>query len=143
MIFTRIFNGTYTVYVNNKSPGLPFGILDFGNKSSTGGTDITWKAVPCNVGNNKMKYRISGHQWWFKISPQAVRYPVKSVRIWYNNKWFNGVKDNEQYYVFQSDLKTPFSFPMPVLITSIFNQTVRDNITRIADFVPGNVQFKL
>lgn len=138
-----IFNGTYTVYVNNKSPGLPVGILDFGNKSSTGGTDITWKAVPCNVGKNKMKYRISGHEWWFKLSPQAVRYPVKSVRIWYNNKWFNGVKDNEQYYVFQSDLKTPFKFPMNISITSIFNQTVKDTLIKLDNFVFGNVQFPL
>jgi expansin (peptidoglycan-binding protein) len=138
-----IFNGTYTVYVNNHSPELPVGILDFGNKSSTGGTDITWRAVPCNVGSNKMKYRIIGHQWWFKISPQAVRYPVKAVSIFYNGAWFKGVKDREQYYVFQSDLKTPFKWPMRVQVTSIFNQRLSDNITHLSDFVPGRIQFPL
>lgn len=138
-----IFNGTYTVYVNNRSPELPFGVLDFGNKSNNGGTDITWRAVPCNVGKNKLKYRISGHNWWFKLSVQATRYPVKSAKVFYNGKWLNGTRDNEQYFVFESDLKTPFQWPMKVIVTSIFNQKLNDTIVKLADFVPGNIQFPI
>lgn len=125
--------GTYYVYVNNLCPECEWGHLDFGNMVGDGLWDVSWRAIPCDA--TTIKYRMIGHKWWFKISPQATRYPVRSFYIFYGGKWVRGQKDDQQYYVFQSTNDTPFVFPMRVAYRSIYGQEIRDTIQSMGDFV--------
>lgn len=128
--------GTYYVYVNNLCPDCELGHLDFGNMVGDGLWDISWRAIPCDA--TLIKYRLIGHQWWFKVVPQATRYPVRSFFIFHDGKWMRGQKDDQQYYVFQSTKNIPFKFPMRVAYRSIYGQEIRDTIPSLRDFVTSN-----
>lgn len=85
-------NGTYRAFVNNVCPECPWGNLDIGEHGD-GRWGITWKAIPCDVGENKIRYVFSGsNEWYFRVSLQLSKYPVKEMSIFYENKWVQGNK---------------------------------------------------
>eukprot|EP00884_Botryococcus_braunii_P000762 jgi/Botrbrau1/10687/Bobra.139_2s0017.1 len=123
--------------VDNLCPECSYGDIDL-NLDGNGRWSVEWYAVPCNVGNGTLHYRIIGqNQYWFMFIISNTRVPVKMVetpggdgvfytlRRGWNNAWAaNG---------------GPFNFPIKLRITSVLDDVIEDWIH--AEGNHGTVQF--
>ncbi|BDA51120.1 hypothetical protein COCOBI_17-3400 [Coccomyxa sp. Obi] len=127
--------------VNNICPECKSGDLDQ-NIDGDGRWRIEWYAVPCNVGDTKMRYElVVKTYWWIAIVISNTRIPVKSVSAKINGQWIDlmrSVTNQWQYHRENGDWAG--SFPMPIRITSAMNETLED-IIQTADGNVGTKQF--
>ena len=69
--------------------------------------------MDCPVGNNKIKYSFQGsHQWYLKVQPLGSRYPVSVFQAKIEGIWRNGVRTNDNFFVFNGMGQN--SFPLSV-----------------------------
>ncbi|KAK9902216.1 hypothetical protein WJX75_007899 [Coccomyxa subellipsoidea] len=127
--------------VNNICPECSRGDIDQ-NIDGDGRWKIEWYAVPCNVGDTKMRYDlVVKTYYWIAIVVSNTRIPVRSVSAKINGQWIDlmrSVTNQWQYHRENGDWAG--SFPMPIRITSTMNETVED-VIQTADGNMGTKQF--
>ncbi|KAM3568941.1 hypothetical protein VYU27_008950 [Nannochloropsis oceanica] len=130
--------GNYTVFVNNLCPECEFGHLDFATPGD-GSWDIEWKAIPCDVGDHKMRFVFMGsNDFYLKVSTQAARVPTKALRLKVGEEWKEGTPVHGSYFEFRDG--APFSFPIEVEVTSVFGEVLKDEIVSLQGG-PSTIQY--
>ncbi len=117
--------------VNNQCPECEKGSIDQ-NINGDGRWRMEWFAVPCNVGDSKIKYtpitNLGPDYWAFVVS--NTRVPVKDVQIKVDGAWHTPHYTTNNQWVWPGESVNrrweATDFPMPVRVTSVTGETVED-----------------
>jgi hypothetical protein len=119
--------------VNNQCPECHKGDIDQ-NINGDGRWRVEWFAVPCNVGDSKIKYtpitNLGPEYWAFVVS--NTRVPVKDVQIKVDGAWHSPHYTTNNQWVWPGESVNrrweATDFPMPVRVTSVTGEVIEDTI---------------
>lgn len=134
--------------VNNQCPECQFGDIDQ-NINGDGRWRTEWFAVPCNVGDSKITYKIVYMTEYWGLVIGNTRIPVDSVQLKIKNLagdfvWVSPRRSQNNQWVWPGDVVqkkwSDSDYPMPIRITCVAGETVEDVITGPGGN-DGSVQF--
>jgi len=129
------------VFVHDACFGCSTGDIDLGIDGD-GRWKITWKAVPCPVGNSPFYYKFQGsNPWYLKLQIVGHSVPVHSVSALIDNTYKTMSRTSDNFWVLSPGKETPF--PLKIQITSSSGEVQTDSISSLTNdvLIPGNVQF--
>ena len=132
----------YRGFVNNRCPECANGDIDL-NIAGDGRWKAEWYAVPCNVGDSKLNYKIvKSSPYWFSMVVSNHAIPITDVSIKLNGAW-RPLKRvfNNQFAYYSEAGPWQSAFPLPVRVTSVTGETLEDTI-KSAEGGDGTQQFK-
>lgn len=131
------YNGELAL-VNNICPECKSGDLDLA-LSKDGRWDISYQAVPCPTEGNVEFVFVGSHQWYLKVQPRNVRFPVQEFEIVGKGK--GRLSPDDYFFVFTGN--GPYNFPLTVKMTAASGEVLTQTIQRFANnqAIPGQSQF--
>ena len=137
-------NGTRLAFVNNECPGCVYGDLDLAEDKG-GRWEIEWTAVECPTTGN-LAYKFQGSQKWYqKLQIRNSAYPIESVAFVQDGTLNYLLRSADNHFVSKdSQVQSPVSLPVHVVITDVFGRVVDDFIDTFDSGVeiPGNYNFQ-
>lgn len=133
----------YRGFVNNRCPECSHGDIDL-NIAGDGRWKARWYAVPCNVGNTKLNYKVVvSSPYWFSLVVSNTAVPVSDVQIKLGGSWMSLRRSNNNQWAYYSEAGPwQASFPLPIRVTSVTGETVEDAMASSSGG-DGKVQFKV
>ena len=133
----------YRGFVNNRCPECAHGDIDL-NIAGDGRWKARWYAVPCDVGDSKLDYKVVvGSQYWFSLVVSNTAVPITDVQAKIGGSWRSLRRSNNNQFAYYSEAGPwQASMPLPLRVTSVTGETVEDSMATTSGG-PGKVQFKV
>ncbi|MCB1582878.1 MAG: hypothetical protein R3E90_09560 [Marinicella sp.] len=128
---------TFTALVVDQCPGCNVGDLDLADDTGDGRWDISWQAIDCPVGNDKLAYLLQGSNPFFiKVGVRNHRIAPKSVQIksQTNAAYVMATRTSDNFFTC-TGCPTPHDYPMPIRILGINGQVIDDLIPALTNDV--------
>jgi len=134
----------FTVFVHDECPGCPTPSIDL-STSGDGSWGITWKAVPCPVGSEKLKYKFQGsNQYYLKMQVVSHKLPLSRVDYVIGGKTYTATHSSDNFWISPSGMPQP-TWPMTVNVYSTDGEMLTDTVPSLTNggLLAGgkNVQF--
>jgi expansin (peptidoglycan-binding protein) len=132
---------TFLAYVVDKCPECAFGSLDLA-VNGDGRWDISWKAVPCPVGNSKVTYVLEGSNAFFlKVRVANTPIPLRALDVFVGGRFVAAQKTQDNAWQVSAG---QMAVPLLVRMTSIANEVLNDTLPSVTTndvLFQGSVQF--
>lgn len=137
----------FTALVVDQCPGCDSGDLDLANNNGDGRWDISWQAIDCPVGNDKLAYLLQGsNPFYIKLGIRNHRIAVKALQIKSksNAPFITATRTSDNFFTCNT-CPEPLEFPLAIRILGVNNQVIHDFVPELTNDVllPGanNQQF--
>ena len=127
----------FTALVVDECPGCKAGDLDLAQNDADGRWDITWQAIDCPVGNNKLAYLLQGsNPFYLKLGVRNHRIGIKALQIQSqaNTPYITASRTSDNFFICNS-CPEPLQFPMPIRILGVNNQVINDLVPELTNDV--------
>lgn len=137
---------TQTVFTHDLCGGCATNDLDLA-VSGDGKWGITWKAVVCPVGSEKLKYKFQGsNPYYLKVQVVSNSLPLSKVEFVIGGNTYTATHSGDNYWISPSGMPQVTTFPLSVNVYSTAGEKLSDQISSLTNNVLLNgvkgVQFK-
>lgn len=131
---------TFTALVVDECPGCGTGDLDLAENGADGRWNISWQAIDCPVGEDKLAYLLQGsNPFYIKLGVRNHRIGIKAIQIksQANAPFITAARTTDNFFTC-NDCPEPLEFPMPIRILGVNNQVIEDWVPALTNDVLMN-----
>lgn len=120
----------FTVFAHDQCPECAKTSIDL-STSGDGKWGITWKAVACPVGSEKLKYKFQGsNTYYLKMQVVGHKLPLSKVEYVFGGKAYAATRSQDNYWV-SNGIPTPVTFPITVNVYATSGEKVTDTVASL------------
>jgi len=144
-VLTRFLTQRLLFFSHDQCGGCATNSIDL-STSGDGSWGISWKAVPCPVGSEKLKYKFQGsNAYYLKMQVVSHKLPLSSVEYVIGGKAYPATHTQDNFWVSPSGMPQASTWPMTVNVYSTDGEKLTDTVPSLTNSVllsgGKNVQF--
>jgi len=129
---------SFTVFAHDQCGGCDTNSIDLA-KSGDGSWGISWKAVPCPVGSEKLKYKFQGsNAYYLKLQVVSHSLPLAKVQFVIGSTAYTATRSQDNFWVSPGGMPAANSFPLTVKVFSTDGESVTDTVPALKNDVLQN-----